>query len=208
MKRTPGDVMKSIMRVVEYTICAIILVGIITGLWDLIKYVKEFALNPSSKESYDIFSNFLKHALMLVVGIELIYMIISHKNETILTLVLFVIARKMLVYAEGMTDILIGTISIVLVFITMKFILIKESSVKKADGTFSAGISLTDLNKLYKVNIEAKEHTLGGLIVRIASESNVPLFEGGVYSYGPYTMKVIKMTDGVIEKVAIEEIDG
>ena len=203
MKFTPNEIMEKLLHVLEYVICVIILIAVVAGLPDLFRYIWDFAKNPSSIISYRAFSDFLKHALMLVVGIELIYMIISHQNENILTLVLFVIARKMLVYAEGMLDILIGTVSIVLIFITLKFIVMKEYSIKKFDGTFSASVSLKDLKNEHNIVIDASENTLGGLVARLAGEAGKKPNEGDIYSYGGYDFSIKKMTEGVIDRILI-----
>lgn len=203
MKFKPVDMMNKILRVLEYAICVVILIAVIAGLPDLFRYIWDFARNPSQITSYKAFSDFLKHALMLVVGIELIYMIISHQNENILTLVLFVIARKMLVYAHSMTDILVGTVSIVLIFITLKFIVMKEYSIKKLDGTYSAGLTLNELRKNHKIDIDAPENTLGGLVARLSNDEERPLVEGEIYKYGGYDFTVKKMTDGVIDRILV-----
>lgn len=203
MKCTPNEIMKKMLHVLEYAICVIILIAVVAGLPDLFRYIWEFAKNPSSIISYKAFSDFLKHALMLVVGIELIYMIISHQNENILTLVLFVIARKMLVFADGMVDIVLGTVSIVLIFITLKFIVIREYNIKKLDGTFSASISFKDLKNNHNMNIDSSENTLGGLVARLADEMGNKPNEGDVYSYEGYDFSIKKMTDGVIDRILI-----
>lgn len=203
MKCTPNEIMKKMLHVLEYAICVIILIAVVAGLPDLFRYIWEFAKNPSSIISYKAFSDFLKHALMLVVGIELIYMIISHQNENILTLVLFVIARKMLVFVDGMVDIVLGTVSIVLIFITLKFIVIREYNIKKLDGTFSASISLKDLKNNHNMNIDSSENTLGGLVARLADEMGNKPNEGDVYSYEGYDFSIKKMTDGVIDRILI-----
>lgn len=204
MNHKPVDIMNNTLRVIEYAICVIILIAVIAGLPDLFRYILDFASNPSQTNSYKVFSDFLKHSLMLIVGIELIYMIISHKNENILTLVLFVIARKMLVYAQNMTDILIGTVSVVLIFITLKFIVMREYSInKKLDGTYSASLTLAELKHQHKIDIDAKEHTLGGLVARLSHDTGRPLVEGEVYNYENYDFVVRKMTDGVIDRILV-----
>lgn len=206
MKFKPVDIMKKTLRVLEYVICLVILVAVIAGIPDLFRYIWDFARNPSQMNSYKEFSNFLKHSLMLVVGIELIYMIISHQNESMLTLVLFVIARKMLVYAQSMTDILIGTLSIVLIFITVKFIVMKEYSIRKLDGTYSASLTLTELKRQHKIEIHSVENTLGGLVSRLSEESGRPLVEGEIFRYDGYDFTIKKMREGLIDRILVTRV--
>ncbi len=60
---------------------------------------------------------FLAHTLLLVVGLELSLMLISHTPGKVLEVVLYAIARKMLISSANMTDILFGgVIALALVF--------------------------------------------------------------------------------------------
>ena len=61
------------------------------------------------------------HVLLLVMGVELIGMLISHSARATIELILYVIARKMLIYGETMTDMMFGAISVAVVFLTAKY---------------------------------------------------------------------------------------
>ena len=82
------------------------------------------------KESYELFQDFLSHALLLIVGVELILMIINQTTKGILELVLYVIARKMLIYAHTMLDLMLGTVAIAIVFVILKFLIPTNDDVK------------------------------------------------------------------------------
>lgn len=127
---------KKVIHAIEIIIAVILMIGIVIGLMDLVKYFFEILASPPA-ESYDIFQAFLGHALLLIVGAELISMILYHSNKALLELILFVIARKMLIYATSMTDLVFGAIAIAIVFVTLKF-LVKDDE-EHADNIGEAG---------------------------------------------------------------------
>ena len=143
---------------------------------------------------------------MLVVGLELVAMIINHQNESILTLVLYVIARKMLVYADNMTEILLGTLSIVLVFVVLKFFTVKSYKKSDKDGTISAGINFFDLKDLYGIDLDTKQNTLGGLIYELSKREGKEIKEGEHFEFQGCDITIAEMRAGLIERVAIEKI--
>ncbi len=137
MKLWPKKIEK-VVHIIELVIASIIIIGIIIGLIDLMRYF--FLLFDAQPEaSYDIFQSFLGLALLLIVGAELIHMILYHSTEALLELILFVIARKMLIYSTNVIDLVFGTIAIALVFFTMRFLVGSngENIMKKTDGVIS-----------------------------------------------------------------------
>jgi hypothetical protein len=104
-------------------ICIIIAAGI--SLFSLSKYlVILFKADPL--DVYKTIKNFLAIALLLTISIELVLMILSHSMHNVLELVMFAVARKMLVYSDTMMDILIGTIAIAIVFGVKKYLTSSE----------------------------------------------------------------------------------
>lgn len=202
-KTEPRKLIKKVVQAVEIIISIVVLLGVLAGIPDLVKHIWNLLRDPNLLINYQEFSEFLKHVLMLVVGLELIYMIISHQNESILTLVLFVIARKMLVYADGMIDILLGTLSVVLVFVAFRYFVHDEVKHGKLDGTFSAHLSLKSLETDHNIHIQAEDNTLGGFIFGLAKEEDKPLMENTVFRHSGYIFTIRKMNEGLIERVSI-----
>lgn len=191
---------------IEILICLIVILGVCSGIPKLIGYIVEILRVEHLQNSYLLMNEFLKHALLLIVGIELIAMIITRSHESILTLILFVIARKMLVYSQGLTDILIGTVSVAIIFAVMKFILSDKTLIAKLDNTFDASMSIEKLNKEYKLNLPTMTHTLGGLIYELADKEKIKeIHENTTIVYGPYVYRILSVDDGVVTRVRIEE---
>ncbi len=84
-------------------------------------------------------------ALLLIVGIELVLMLLTHSATSILELVLFAIARKMLVYSETMLELLIATAAIAIVFAIKKYLIGSKYSLRKSKdlpSTFKESFSI------------------------------------------------------------------
>lgn len=77
--------------------------------------------------SYALLQGFLSHVLLLVVGIELALMLISHTPGKVLQVTLYAIARKMLISSANMKDILLGVIALAIVFFIDKFLHTKDA---------------------------------------------------------------------------------
>lgn len=119
-KVIPKNIEK-IVHVIELIIAYMIIIGILIGLIDLAGYFI-LIFTASAQESYNLLQSFLGLALLLIVGAELIHMILYHSTESLLELILFVIARKMLIYSNNVIDLVFGTIAIAIVFFTMRFL--------------------------------------------------------------------------------------
>lgn len=205
MKPDINSFTRKAAHAVEIVISLIVLVAVIGGIPDVLRYIVLYVKSTDSAYSYAIFSEFIKHTLMLVVGLELVAMIINHQNESILTLVLYVIARKMLVYADNMTEILLGTVSIVLVFVVLKFFTVKSYKKSDKDGSISAGINFFDLKELYGIDLDTKQNTLGGLIYELSKREGKEIKEGEHFEFQGYDIAIVEMRAGLIERVAIEK---
>lgn len=188
-------------------ICIIILGAVIAGIPDLLRYVTNIVKEKDAIISYQLVNDFLKHALLLVVGIELIEMIITRSHESILTLILFVISRKMLVHSDGMFDILIGSISIAIIFLVIKFISKDETLIAKLDKTFAASVPLQKIKLEYGIAVPVDmANTIGGLVYELAKIENVDeIKENTAFVYGDYIYRINSMKDGVIQRVRIEK---
>lgn len=119
--------------ILEIILAILVIIGIVIGIKDLFTYLISI-YNTGAVEAYDVFKQFLAHVLLLVVGVELVLMLVSHSVDSITEFILFVIARKMLIYADTMADLLLGTISIAILFLTIKFFVPKKELVRSDMG--------------------------------------------------------------------------
>jgi len=69
------------------------------------------------------FERILSTALALVIGVEFIKMLCKHTPETVIDVLLFAIARQIVIYHEKTLDLLIGALAIAGLFAAKKFLL-------------------------------------------------------------------------------------
>ncbi len=189
--------------VLEIVLTVLLAIGISIGLIDIVKYIFEI-YETGAHGSYDVFKHFLAHTLLLVVGIELMLMLLSHSTNAILELVLFVIARKMLIYAETMMDLVLGTVAIAIIYTILKYLSPMQDFVSRDERIYSASTSVNKISQDTGLPIPTdRGNTLGGLVCSLAEEACVPATEGSEFKSGDIRIKVIKATEGVIERVMI-----
>lgn len=193
--------------VLEMVLTVMLAIGIAIGLIDIVKYYVEI-FTHGADETYNIFKHFLAHTLLLVVGIELMLMLLSHSTNAILELVLFVIARKMLIYGETMLDLVLGTLAIAGVFAILKYLAPKKDLLARDDRVYSASTSVDKIYQDTGLDLPLNRgNTVGGLVCSLAEEACVPVSQGSEFESGNIRIRVVKATDGVIEKVMITRAD-
>lgn len=191
----------------EVFLAIFIIVAVVLSIYDLIKYlILIFMTSPM--DTYDIFQKFLGHVLLLVVGIELVIMLISHTTSSVLEVVLYAIARKMLIHSESMLEVVMGVFAIGAVFAIRKFLFTKEIRIEGNGTVFSAGVTVKDANIMTGLNIpETYGNTIGGVITKLSEDTNRNIYEGIDFRVGNARIKVLSMKEQLIEKVLIDSLD-
>lgn len=121
MKERISNKLYHFAHILELILAVFIAIGVLLGFIDLIKYLMEI-FSADISISYDVFKHFLSYVLLLVVGVEFILMLLTHSIKTIGELVVFVIARKMLIYGSSMLDMVLGSLAIAIIFATIRFL--------------------------------------------------------------------------------------
>ena len=85
-------------------------------------------------ENTDAFQTFLGHAFNLVIGIEFIKMLAKHSPGSALEVLLYAIARHMILGHGSAVDDLINVISIGLIFLIRKFVFVPSFGSSMPDG--------------------------------------------------------------------------
>jgi len=191
----------------EIILALFIIAATIVGMVDLARYLG-LIFKTNAIETYVIFQKFLGHVLLLVVGVELVIMLLSHSTSSVLEVMLYAIARKLLIYSDTTLDIAIGIVAIAMIFAIRKYLFTKEIKLEGHGNVFSAATPVTDANIITGLNIpEHLGNTIGGVITKMAENTNRPVYEGIDYRVGNAKLKVISMKDGLIEKVVIDNLD-
>lgn len=187
----------------ENVLALFIIVAIIIGMTDLAKYIV-IIFKTNAIDTYDIFQKFLGHVLLLVVGVELVAMLVKHTPSSVIEVLLYAIARKMLIGSEHMLEFVLGIVSIAGIFAVKKYLFVSNISDAEAINIFPASASISDVNSSLNLNIpEGLSDTVGGLIVNLSGQSCREIHEGSYYRIADAEMKVLSYNDGVIQRVWI-----
>lgn len=122
MKEKLSTKLYEFAHILELILAIFIAIGVVIGFVGLVNHLIEFYQSDVSM-SYDVFKHFLSYVLILVVGVEFILMLLTHSIKVTAELIVFVIARKMLIYGSTMLDMVLGSLALAITFGTLKFIL-------------------------------------------------------------------------------------
>ena len=119
-------------KVFELVLSIIILIIVFLGMMDLSRsvyqsYIVEFA----TPVEYSELNSFLAEGLLLVIGVELVVMLCLHVPGTLIEVLLFAIARKLILLPKtsGMIDLFLGILAIGIIFGIRKYLLNQEEKI-------------------------------------------------------------------------------
>ncbi|EFM26015.1 hypothetical protein HMPREF9225_0334 [Peptoniphilus duerdenii ATCC BAA-1640] len=203
--------LNKIVYIFEILISIFLIIGILISVPDIISYYGAI-LKSDSLVGYDQFKQFLDHVLILVIAVEFVLLMTAHSDSTIIHLIMLVVARKMLIKSDNMMDILIGVISITILFAVRKFLMtssVMDSIFTGSENNFSASTEIEEINKLENYQIDTKGYkTLGGLVSNLVKESGYELEMGTMVDDGEYIYEIVKISSNVIETISISKISG
>ena len=127
MKNKLNELIYTISRYTEIALSAIMLVVIIVLI---IPMIYNFISIPLLSIKASQFTEFLGNILPLIIGVEFVKMLAKHTAENLLEVLMFAIARQMIVEHLNMIDTLIGIISIAIIFFIRKYLLLKTTDNK------------------------------------------------------------------------------
>jgi len=190
---------------VEVVIAFLVTVGIVVGMFSVIQYIIKIP-GLDMYDTYDYVKKFLGLTLLLVIGIELVLMLLSHSSVAVLDLILFATARKMLIYSDTMIDVLIATAAIAIVFAIKKYLVTSKYMLREGK-ILSAASPIKNINFDINTDIpEDKGNTIGGLLCRLSEDECKPIEPGAEFTIGDIKLKIVTMKDGLIEDVQIQEL--
>lgn len=120
LKRIENSLKKFILWI-EVILAVFIMVTVIISGKDIVILIYRIFVTEASS-SYGVLQGLLSHILLLVVGLELSLMLISHTPGNVLEVILYAIARKMLISSTDSIDIMLGVIAIAMIFGVDKFL--------------------------------------------------------------------------------------
>lgn len=149
------------------------------------------------------FNVFLARALELVIGAEFIKMLIKHTPGAAIEVLLYAIARQLIVEHTSTWETLIGIVAIAAVFAIRKFLYINSFDEKKRH-TLSASRSIKYVNHRYMLHLPGDpESTLGELVYKTLEAQEEKVQEDSMVFFPDAILHVSAMQDGNIREVDV-----
>lgn len=185
----------------EIYISLIIMAAVVIGSIGLIQSLHDVYMNARNME---FFQDFLGYAMTLIIAIEFIKMLLHHTPGSIIEVLLFAMARKLIVAKENTMGLLLGIVAIAVLFIIRKFLFV--SRITPCEGIIlSAATPVQEVRKITGLNLPDVAETLGGLVTYAAKKNNKSLKEDELYEVGGLKMRINRLRDGIIETVEVIE---
>jgi hypothetical protein len=120
-----------IAYIFESMLAMVVLLAVFLGTIDVLRMIwKAYIIEFQTPVQYSQLNDMLGQILLLVIGVELVVMLSLHIPGALLEVLLYAIARKMLLLpkSEGMADVLIGVLAIAGIFAIRKYLVTNDKS--------------------------------------------------------------------------------
>ncbi|MCC2253990.1 transporter [Ruminococcus sp. CLA-AA-H200] len=186
-------------RVLEFIIAVLLACGIIIMTFDMAVSIDALT-NLSIYPNYD---DLLTGCFNLIIGVELIRMLYLHTPITVFEVLLFAIARQIIVDHSSPLNSLLGVIAIAILFATRRFLF---SPFDETDKTiFRSSQKVYQVNRLFGLSIpyEEKSDSLLDVFLAKANEEGADIGTGACVYFSDFGLRIAKMRDGKITRIEV-----
>ena len=198
MKLYIEALLKKMSALLELFIAIMLTIGIILLCFKMVTSLG----NIPNLDVYPNYEDLLETCFNLIIGVELIRMVYHHTPNTVFEVLLFAIARQIIIDHSSAWGSLIGVCAIAVLFATRKF-LFCEFDV--ADETiFHASSRAKSVNKILGVNIPYNDRdNLEKVFLEKAGEFDVEIAEGACIYFHDCGIRIHKMHKGKITRIEV-----
>lgn len=200
MRKAVQERVMKIANIIETIIGVLLIISISISVIYLIFDLTSIIRFRNTIES---FSNYLSASFSLIIGIEFIKMLSKHTPETVIEVLLFAIARHLIVEHGSSLENLIGIASIAALFAIRKYLFFNFDEVEKTIYRGSERVKRINLLEHIEIPYENKEDTLEDIILYEVESRDLELGVGLCIYYPGFALKVEKIKNNVITRVEI-----
>ena len=113
------------MKAVELVIAVLLMIAIAISTLATVCFGAESLMNQSFQ-----LDAILEKALTLVVGMEFVKMLILHTPESVIEVLLYAVARQIIISHESAMENLVGVLAVALIFVVKKYFLMNAEQKK------------------------------------------------------------------------------
>lgn len=198
MRHYVSNLLRHLAVILEFFIAAMLSVGIILLCCRMaisLGYIPDLNVWPN----YD---DLLETCFNLIIGVELIRMMYYHTPNTVFEVLLFAIARQIIIDHSSPWGSLIGVTAIAVLFATRKF-LFCEFDISD-EVIFRATSKVKTINKLMGLQIPFEPgDTLGKVILAQLEKEEIEIGIGACVYFQDCGLRVAKMHNGKISRIEV-----
>ena len=188
MKKYANAFLKWITSILEVVIALILAVTIIIMTFQLILSFQHL----SDLNQYPNYDDMLTTCFNLIIGVEMIRMLYLHTPITVFEVLLFAIARQIIIEHGSPLNSLIGVIAIAILFATRKFLFMTFDESEKI------------IFRLIHVHIPYKnDETLLDVLLKKMKEDEIEIGVGACTYFSDFGLRIVKITDGKITRIEV-----
>ena len=196
MKKYLSAALHKLTVLLEFIISFVLAAGIIILLIQLVLSMP----NVPDLDIYPNYEDLVETCFNLIIGVELIRMLYQHKPSTVFEVLLFAIARQVIMAHNNPVSSLIGVVSIALLFATRKFLFIEFDESEKI--IFRATTKAQIVNSILHVHIPY-EDTLYDVITKRFEQEKTEIGVGASTFFDNFGLRVAKMHNGKISRIEV-----
>ena len=158
-------------------------------------HLEEIIFSGHIKDATESLKEIISPLLMFVIVVELIIMLIKHQPRIVFDVLLIAIAREIIIAGHNFKDVLLGALSLLVLFFIRKFLTLKTVP----PGTaiiIDPYITIESLNELLSVNIPFEEDRyLVDLIERVAAERGIKLKKHKTFDVANVKIEILELDE-------------
>ena len=191
--------LKKLTKIMEFIIAIVLACGIIIMIGQLVLSIRELP----DLNTYPNYDDLLTACFNLIIGVELIRMLYLHTPVTVFEVLLFAIARQVIIDHSSPLNSLIGVVAIAILFATRKFLFAPFDETDKT--IFRAGQKIRYINRLFRLGIpcDNENDTLRDLLMRKLEETGTEPGTGACVFFTDFGLRIDKMKDGKITRIEV-----
>ncbi len=191
--------LKHLTKIMEFIIAALLACSIIIMIAQLVLSIDALP----DLNTYPNYDDLLGTCFNLIIGVELIRMLYLHTPITVFEVLLFAIARQVIIDHSSPFNSLIGVVAIAILFATRKFLFAAFDETEKT--VFSASQKVYQINRLFRLEIpyNDKDDTLLDVLLRKMGEDDVEPSAGSCVYFTDFGLRIARIKDGKITRIEV-----
>lgn len=160
-------------------------------------------VNIPNLDVYPNYEDLLETCFNLIIGVELIRMMYYHTPDTVFEVLLFAIARQIIIDHSSAWSSLIGVCAIAVLFATRKFLFCDFDLADK--NIFRATSKVRVVNKIMGSMIPHEDNnaTLADVILQKFEDEEIEIGVGACTYFSDFGLRVAKMHHGKISRIEV-----